>query len=270
MRIAVISDIHGNLAALHAVLADLESQEVDEVLVGGDLAQGGRQPAEVLDLLIDRRWPAVVGNADALFIQVADGTHAGKAPEKSDLDPVPSARWALARLRSEHLAYLRSLPMVVRRPVPGGDFALVHATPWSVDDVVPADAPEALATRMLAQARARFVAYGHLHSAYQRVLPGGLLASVGGVSGSNDQDPRPTYTIFTFSAEVTAEVRRVEYDVDAELVALERAGYPLSEGQRRWMRLGGPWPVRAGPADPSAGSPGPNVRNERPGDTDPA
>ncbi len=261
MRIAVISDIHGNLAALHAVLTDLDSQEVDEVLVGGDLAQGGRQPAEVLDLLIDRQWPAVVGNADVLFIQVAAGTHTGKATGKSDLDPVPSAEWALARLRPEHLAFLRSLPMVVRRPVPGGDFALVHATPWSVDEVVPADAPEALATRMLAEGRARVVAYGHLHSAYQRVLPSGLLASVGGVSGSNDQDPRPTYTIFTFGAEVTAKVRRVPYDVDSELVALERAGYPLSEHQRRWMRVGGPWPVRAGTADPSAGASGTNARN---------
>ena len=171
MRIAVISDIHGNFAALHAVLTDLESQEVDEVLVGGDLAQGGRQPAEVLDLLIDRRWPAVVGNADIFFIQVADGTHAGKAPGKSDPDPVVGAEWALARLRPEHLAYLRSLPIVVRRPVPGGDLALVHATPWSVDEVVPADAPEALATRMLAEARAHVLAYGHIHSAYQRVLP---------------------------------------------------------------------------------------------------
>ncbi len=238
MRIAVISDIHGNLAALNAVLADLESQGVDEVLVGGDLAESGRQPAEVLDLLIDRRWPAVVGNADVLLIEVADGTCAGK-------DPVLGAEWALAKLRPEHLAYLRSLPMVFRCPVPGGDFALVHATPWSVDEVVPADAPEALARRMLVEAHAPVVAYGHLHSAYQRVLPGGLLASVGGVTGSNDQDPRPTYTIFTFSAEVTTEVRRVSYDVGAELVALERVGYPLSEGLRRWMRVGGPWPVRA-------------------------
>ena len=56
MRLAIISDIHGNLAALEAVVRDIYEQRVDEVLVGGDLAEGGRQPAEVLDLLARRQW----------------------------------------------------------------------------------------------------------------------------------------------------------------------------------------------------------------------
>ncbi len=239
MRIAVISDIHGNLAALTAVLTDLETQGVDEVLVGGDLAESGRQPVEVLDLLLDRGWPTVVGNADVLLIEVADGTRAGK-------EPGPGVEWALSRLRPEHFVYLRSLPLALRRPMPGrGDFVLVHATPWSVEEVVLPDAPETLATRMLTEAHASVVAYGHIHSAYQRVLASGLLVSVGGVTGSNDRDPRPTSSIFTLGPEVTVEVRRVSYAVDAELAALEKAGHPMGEGLRKWMRSGGPWPVRA-------------------------
>jgi predicted phosphodiesterase len=64
MKIAVISDIHGSLAAFNAVLRDLHSQDVDQVLVGGDLVLGGRQPTEVLDLLLGTKWPAVRGNTE--------------------------------------------------------------------------------------------------------------------------------------------------------------------------------------------------------------
>ncbi len=239
MRIAVLSDIHGNYAALEAVLADLDGQSVDEVLVGGDLAESGRQPREVLDLLMDRGWPAVVGNADRLLVEVAEGKYAKTGAPAM-------AAWALGRLRPEHLNYLRSLPQLLRRRIPGGGmFALVHATPWSVEAIVPPDAPEDVANRMLVEAQATVVAYGHIHSAYQRTIPGGLLASVGGITGSNDHDPRPAYSIFALGSVVTVEVRRVLYDIEAELAAIEEAGLPVGEKLCRWMRSGGPWPVRS-------------------------
>ncbi len=99
----------------------------------------GRQPREVLDLLMDRGWPPVVGNADRLLLEVAEGKYA-----KTD-EPAMAA-WALARLRPEHLNYLRSLPLLLRRRIPeGGIFVLVHATPWSVEEIVPPDAPENVA-----------------------------------------------------------------------------------------------------------------------------
>jgi predicted phosphodiesterase len=88
MKIAIVSDLHGNLAAFHAVLRDLDSQDVDEVLVGGDLVLGVRQPAQVLELLMERTWPAVLGNTDAFVLKVADGT-----ADQSDRD-FPMAAWA--------------------------------------------------------------------------------------------------------------------------------------------------------------------------------
>lgn len=74
-RIAILSDPHGDLIALQKVVSDLEALEepVDEVLVGGDLAQGGAQPAEVVDLIRERGWAAVRGNADDLLVRLADG-----------------------------------------------------------------------------------------------------------------------------------------------------------------------------------------------------
>ncbi|MGH2349816.1 MAG: metallophosphoesterase family protein [bacterium] len=239
MRIAIVSDVHGNFAALQAVAADLDRQSVDEVLVGGDLAQGGRQPAEVLEFLSARGWPAVLGNADQFLLRFFDGP-----PPLAD-PFAASGQWAAARLRPNHVAYLQGLPELIRRRAPSGiRFALVHATPWSITDVVLPDAPEEVAQRMLAAAHADVLAYGHIHTAYQRRVGEGLLLSAGAVGGSNDQDPRPAYLIVNLTPPVTVEVRRVTYDVDAEIAALEREGYPLERHRAESMRTGGPWPVR--------------------------
>lgn len=239
MRIAIVSDIHGNFAALQAVVRDLDRQSIDEVLVGGDLAEGGRQPAEVLDFLTARRWPTVLGNADQFLLRFLDRT---VPPD----DPfIEVGQWTVERLRPAHFAYLQGLPRMIRRHGQAGDrFALVHATPWSLIDLVLPDAPDETARRMFSSADADTVGYGHIHSAYQRRVAGGFLFSAGAVIGSNDQDPRPAYSILTLAPQISVEVRRVAYDVDAEIAALHHIGFPLKPGIAQWMRTGGPWPVR--------------------------
>ena len=237
MRIAVVSDSHGTLTALEAVLADLETQNPDEVLLGGDLAQGGRQPAEVLDRMIALGWPAVLGNADLALLDVAAG---GLPSEGGDAQLVAGLRWVLERLSPAHLDYLRDLPREIRRPTPAGDFVLVHATPWSVTDVVHRDAPAELADRMLAEGGAPTVAYGHIHQPYHRRLAGGLLASVGAVGGSLDGDPRAAYSIFTFKEgePVAVEVRRVAWDGAGEVAALRASGFPLRDARAHQLLRG--------------------------------
>lgn len=217
---------------------DVQAQAVDEVLLGGDLAQGGRQPDEVLDLIGELGWPAVLGNADLAVIQTADGQ-----PLEEEADDLLrlGLRWSAERLGAEHLAYLRALPRTIRRE----SLTLVHATPWSVHDVVLPEAPDEVARRMLAEGGAAVLAYGHIHHAYQRRLSTGLLASVGAVSGSNDRDPRPAYAVFTLAETVTVKVRRVAYDAAVEVAALRASGYPIRPGRAEQLLSGGDWPVRA-------------------------
>jgi predicted phosphodiesterase len=251
-RIAFISDLHGDRVALDKVISDLERVEpVDEVLVGGDLAQGGAQPAEAVDEIRERGWRAVRGNSDDLLVRIADGHPASEALRAGEAahgvlpESVAShAQWSVSRLGPERVEYLRSLPIsIVCGPFAFGTVVLVHATPWSTEDVVLPDAGAEIGERMVREAGGRLLAYGHIHTPYQRRVGDAALLSVGAVSGSNDADPRPAYTIVQLDATISVEVHRVDWPLEQRLAAYERAGI-----ERRFSRdEPGPLPVRSQP-----------------------
>ncbi|MBV9281283.1 MAG: metallophosphoesterase family protein [Chloroflexi bacterium] len=250
-RIAILSDPHGDLVALRKVIADLESLDpVDEVLVGGDLAQGGAQPAEVVDLIRERDWSAVRGNADDLLVRLADGWTPEEAlrPAGVTHDSLPEsvaehALWSVDRLGSERIEYLRNLPLSIVRGFAFGSMALVHATPWSTEDVVLPDAEEEIAKRMVREAGARLLVYGHIHTQYIRRVGDATLMSVGAINGSNDADPRPAYAILDLGETITVQPRRVDWPLHER-----RAAYAAAGVERRFSRdAPGPFPVRCQP-----------------------
>lgn len=240
MRLAVISDIHGNMAAFEAVLSDLQRQSVDDVLLGGDLADCGRQPADVLDVIMARGWPAVRGNSDRILYEVVDG--------RGDIFDAPQwlavARWTLKHVSVRHVEYLRSLPAGIRRSLPDGrDLLLVHATPWHDRDAIGPAASPTETQKVFAEAKADVVVHGHIHTAYWRPIDGRLLIGVGAVSWSYDHDPRPAYSILELGDAVRIEVRRVAYDVERELAEMDAVDHPLPATHRQRMRHGGPLSV---------------------------
>ena len=234
------------------MISDLETAgPVDEVLIGGDLAQGGAQPAEVVDEIRTRGWRSVRGNGDDLLVRIAEGTPADEALRAAGathgaLPPsvASHARWSVERLAPERIEYLRSLPMSISRgPFPFGRMVLVHATPWSTEDVVLPDADLEVATRMVRAARERLLVYGHIHTPYQRRVGDGVLMSVGAINASNDADSRPAYTIVTLGETISVEVRRVDWPPEERLAAYELAGI-----ERRFSRdQPGQFPVRSQP-----------------------
>src|SRR5215831_15560753 len=114
MRLAVVSDVHGNFAALQAVVEDLERQHVDQVVQGGDLVTTGPRPVEVLDRVRELGWAGVVGNTDAMLWDApARAEQERKAPGLSGwlyhlFDTL--APWARERLGEERINWLRQLP----------------------------------------------------------------------------------------------------------------------------------------------------------------
>lgn len=225
MRIAVVSDIHGNLAALEAVLADLAQASPDQILHGGDLAHGGSSPAEVVDCIRDLGWPGVVGNTDEmLFRPEALTEFMGQRPH---LQPL----WAAIRemgsaacdaLGPDRLAWLSNLPRSqVQAPM-----ALVHASPESLWISPGHDASDADLNAAYSSLNQRITVYGHIHHPYIRSVGQVQVINTGSVSLSYDGDPRATYLLLD---DWKPEIRRVAYDVERERKAIFDRKLPRAE-----------------------------------------
>jgi predicted phosphodiesterase len=225
MRIAIVSDIHGNRTAFAAVLADLKQTVPDVILHGGDLADTGASPAEIVDRIRDLGWQGVVGNTDEmLFMPESLQNFANQSPQLQPLFAVIEEMAAASReaLGEERLAWLRGLPRTQIR----GPMALVHASP---DTTWRAPAPEASDAELEAIYRPLgppIAVYAHIHRAYIRDVSGMTVVNTGSVGLSYDGDRRAAYLLLD---ESNPSIRRVEYDVDRELRALADCGLPHSD-----------------------------------------
>jgi len=236
MRIAVVSDIHGNLTAFEAVLADLEKTAPDVVFHGGDMADAGSGSAEIVDRIRDFGWKGVAGNTDQMLaIPETLESFARKSPKLARLWDVLREMAAATRelLGEERLLWLRDLPLVhVRGPI-----AIVHASPED-----PWSAPSSHATDQELNARYSsltqpIVIYGHIHHPFVRRIGPLTVANSGSVGLPYDGDRRAGYLLIDDSK---IEIRRVEYDLAGELQALRRSGIPHAEWVARTLESGSP------------------------------
>ena len=176
MRVALISDIHGNLMAFDAVLAELRREEVDGIVCLGDVAIGP-QPCETLDRLADLGCPVVVGNWDLAMLD-------GMPDPKTDIDQMLveiGAFWA-GSLREHDRAFMRTfVPSLTLELDPGISMLCFHGSPRSPDDFVFATTPDEELAMMLGSARAHVLAGGHSHVQLFRRLAGSVLVNPGSV-----------------------------------------------------------------------------------------
>lgn len=238
MRVAVVSDIHGNRTALEAVLADVRQMSPDLVLHGGDLADPGSSPLEVVDRIRDLGWQGVMGNTDEMLVQP------DSLEDFAKQSAAPSALWATIRdlasatrtqLGGERLEWLRKLPLLAATP----GFALVHATPKSCWRAPAAEATDADLESIYGELGQPIVAFGHTHVPAVRSMNGRLklLINTGSVGLPYDGDPRASYLLLDPN---TPSIRRVEYSVEKELKALLSCGLPGAEWIARMLRTSSP------------------------------
>lgn len=214
--IAVISDIHGNLPALQAALREIDRLSPTQVIVAGDLALLGPQPAECVELIRRRGYPTIRGNTDEWLTKVPTTI-------------TDAISWTSAQLSDADRRFLAGLPFLWRFPNPAGDLVVVHATPWSISDVIPPDASESLVSRVFTDSDAAVVVYGHIHIAYMREFNGRLLVNPGSVGVPNEHDKRAAFAVLATSAGTwRVTLLRAEYDVEAVVEASRRSGYPGS------------------------------------------
>jgi predicted phosphodiesterase len=219
MRIAVVSDIHGNLLALEAVMKDLEMESPDAVWCGGDIAWGGPWAGECIGIVRDAGWATVKGNTD---IWIAGD------PQGID-DPVE--RKEMAEVAAEHAIskedaeWLINLPLGHTGP---GSILLVHASPQSPFDAPLPDEPAARFS--IYEGQASLVVYGHVHRAFLRKLPDGTFVANTGSVGLPWDAPTASYLVVDqHGADWTLRHRRVEFDRDAAIAEGEKFGGIVGE-----------------------------------------
>jgi predicted phosphodiesterase len=228
MRIAIVSDIHGNRTAFEAVLADLRQTAPDLILHGGDLADGGASPAEIVDRIRDLGWQGVVGNTDEMLsIPGSLKDFANQSPKLQSLFAVieEMATATCEVLGEERLAWLRGLPRIQIH----GPMALVHASPESPWRAPTHSASDAELESVYGPLGRPIAIYAHIHRSYVRSVSGMIVANTGSVSLSYDGDRRAAYLLLD---DAKPAIRRVEYNVDRERRLLPVAVFPTPIGLR--------------------------------------
>jgi putative phosphoesterase len=223
MRIAVLSDIHGNLLALDACLADLESQgSADAIVVAGDLCLGGPKPKKVLQRLEEIGAACVRGNTDRYLSEDSSGE------KRSQLESAQIA-WTRREIGERWAAWLKDLPFALRIGEDNNQLLIVHANPLTDDEHLWPDADETLLRRVIGKEKATTIAFGHLHLPYVRVWHGKLLANVASAGLPKDGDPRAAYAILTErDGGWQVKHRRVAFDVKKVATQLADCGIPDS------------------------------------------
>jgi putative phosphoesterase len=242
-RIAVLSDVHGNLPALEAVLKAIKKEKPDQLLIAGDLVLNGPDPGAVVDALrsLEADGAAIVsGNTD---IAVADFDYGAAFPHFQDGVPeaiTAAAEWAHDELNDDQLDWLRRLPS--ERRVRAGDDVLVlvvHASPGSqtrgFDQALDAN----VVFERAAATDARVIAVGHTHVPEVRDLGWKVIINAGSAGYVFDGDPTASWALVTIKdGEVEAEIRRTEFDVLTVANAISERGLPGDVYRAATVRTG--------------------------------
>jgi putative phosphoesterase len=221
MRIAIISDFHGNLVAFDAVLADLARDRFDLIVHGGDLASNGARPAEVIDRVRELGWPGVIGNWDRALADAVDGV-VPQFPPAVRTAFQQAVRWTQATIGPKRMSFLGSLPAEHR----DDSFVLLHAGPGDLWRAPMADAADDVLRETYGDLGAERVVYCHIHYPFVRRIGGLTVANSGSVGMPADGDTRASYIVFD-DGEFT--VRRVEYDVERSIADLHEVGFPMAD-----------------------------------------
>jgi putative phosphoesterase len=226
MRIAIISDIHGNLPALETVLADIRSKAPDAVYCLGDLVGYGAFPNEVTARIRSEGIPTIMGNYDdGVGFERDECGCAYKDPIEKALGD-RSLAWTKARVTAENKAYLRSLAAQIRFEAAGKRVLLVHGSPRRINEYLFEDRPLSSFQRLAASSEAAIIVFGHTHRPYTKLVDGVLFVNAGSVGKPKDGDWRACYVMLEAGGDPAVQFIRLEYDVGRAAKAVRETELP--------------------------------------------
>lgn len=220
MRTAIISDVHANLVAFNAVLGEIDSMGISRIISAGDIVGYYPFPNEVLQLFRERSIVGIAGNHDRTVIQT----------KVSSMNPIAgeAARWTAKELSESSRNYLASLPPRTHITIGGKLAGLYHGSPRDDSEYVFEEEAE---PELLRLSGTRLLILGHTHVPFIFRSKEGAIVNPGSVGQPRDGDPRACYMIYD-STKDDFTIRRVEYDIEAVVQAVSRAGLPKDLGER--------------------------------------
>lgn len=238
MRLAFISDIHGNAVALEAVLEDISRKKVDKIYVLGDLAYRGPEPRRCLDLIRDLQTEVIKGNADEWIVR---GVQKGEVPD-SALDMMNKEReWTLKHLTETDVDNLRSLPTELSFSASDSlHLHAFHATPQDLFTVVPPDTEQdKLKEQLMSSSEAQLYLYAHIHHPYIRFVDGKCIVNLGSVGLPFDGLPKASYAMLDAEGDgFQVSIQRVAYDIEKVVQQYQKGGYPNADLMIQIIRNG--------------------------------
>ena len=242
MRVAILSDIHGNIIGLDAVLAHIEARGgVDEYWFLGDYCFGGSAPHTVLERLHTLRdVQAIYGNADEIIFN-RDFQFDPLTPDNAQwqIELTRDIYWTIGRLTTSQLDWLAALPLEIRITLPNGSHVLlVHSQPGSHRDtgLLPVQSDDEV-RQCFASAAEQLIFVGHTHMQQERCIDDKHIVNPGCIGKPITTNPNATYTLLTADEKgYVITQHQVEYDMNAVIADLYSKRYPGADYMAHFYR----------------------------------
>jgi len=272
MRFAVFTDVQGNLAALEAVLADIDGrkQRLDRIVCAGDTVGLGPHPNEVIELLRSREIDVARGNYEDAVASDRNESGMDFADAASAREDAAAVKWTRSTLTPENLSYVRGLPLTLRLTAVGGGVkvskstmdgrseeyrrtfltralfggmvrkpvfsskrvTVLHGSPRAVNEFIREDSANSILQAIARDADTDVLVFGHPGREFRREAFGVLFVGLAPVSNARDAIGPARYAVVTTDDEVQVEFRAVEYDPATHIHALRESGLPLGLADR--------------------------------------
>jgi putative phosphoesterase len=226
VTIAIISDIHGSLPALEAVLDDLAKRPHDQTYCLGDLVGYGAFPNEVVERIRSEGIPTVMGNYDDGVGFDRDDCGCAYQHEDEKARGQESLMWTRATTTAENKRFLRELVPEIRFEAEGKRILLVHGSPRKMNEYLFEDRGESSFQRLAASSNADIIVFGHTHKPYVKEVDGVRFVNAGSVGKPKDGDWRACYVLLTPLSAAPVQFIRVKYDIDGAMAAIRETTLP--------------------------------------------
>ena len=238
--VALIGDVHSNLPALRAVLADAKERGATMILNTGDLVGYGPYPEEVVDMLRSCGVISITGNYDQSLLTrwwMSEESSSERSEVDWDADPEDTvilqlkravSKWTYDALSLDSRGYLELLPEQIRTTLYGRRLLLVHGSPSSITEYITSETPKTRLSEIANSSDADIIVSGHTHMPFVKEVDQVLFINAGSVGRSEGGDPRACYALISCEAEnkLVVEHIRVSYDVDEMIHKMEQCEFP--------------------------------------------